>query len=212
MRMSCELIEIKSVDPRGEEKFFSSRNFQYKSVNISQFSISMSYEKLKQKTYSVSPPKRSNSKFNLQWKKIREINTRKTTVTNERCLLNHLDLSIEIEIVKNIPIEYIADQSHYKIKLIIEKPLILMLTKTDREFISNLDEHFKAMQEIQRNIHLRPTHPVLINKREWFLYAVRVILEKNRLKRCDLREMVRKFLLMRRYISLYKRKQNIVKD
>ena len=127
-----------------------------------------------------------------------------------------LDLNLNIKTVKLIREDEMGETAHVFISGRIEKPLILVLNKIQRQYLSSLDDHWKSLETIQNNLHLRPTFPIknkpVIKGLEngWFRYAIKAVIEKNRHTKLNLKSSTHKVILMRKYISLYKRKQNIV--
>lgn len=92
----------------------------------------------------------------------------------------------------------------------MQEPLIMLANKLLIKYITCLNHHFSMMKTVQKNLHLRPLVTPRENAVVWWVYAIKAVVED--LKRgSDLaRSSVWKILRMRRYIDLYKRKQDIV--
>jgi hypothetical protein len=86
-----------------------------------------------------------------------------------------------------------------------------MINKEQKDYLVNLDEHFNSLETIQNNLHVRPISNVNKNPLAWFKYCANAIMEKNALDKLNFQKAMVKYFLMKKYIALYKKKQNIVK-
>lgn len=94
--------------------------------------------------------------------------------------------------------------------LSFKHPVIVILNKQQREYLSNLEKHIKSLEIIRLNLHLRPTVLFRNNRLEWFRYAVKAIIEQNKKLKLNFKKSTQKLTLQTKYISLYKKKQSIV--
>lgn len=94
--------------------------------------------------------------------------------------------------------------------LSFKKPLIIILNKQQREYLSNMGKHIKSLEIIRSNLHIRPTILFRNNRLEWFRYAVKAVIEQNKKLKLNFKKSTQKITLQAKYISLYKKKQKIV--
>ena len=133
---------------------------------------------------------------------------------DKECFLLHpIDFHLKIKFIDHIlKKEELSKEAHMKITAEILRPVIFMMNKEQKDYLSNLGDHFKSLETIQNNLHIRPTFPLRKNPLGWFRYSVRAIIEKNRFLKLNFQRAMQQFFLMKKYIALYKKKQNIVID
>lgn len=137
----------------------------------------------------------------LKYRKLRD---------KESFLLHPIDFHLNIKFINHILNQKLSTEAHVKITAEILRPIIFMMNKEQKDYLSNLDDHFKSLENIQNNLHIRPTFPLKKNPLGWFRYSVRAIIEKNRFLKLNFQRAMHQFFLMKKYIALYKKKQNIV--
>lgn len=86
-----------------------------------------------------------------------------------------------------------------------------MINREQKDYLANLGEHFKSLETIQNNLHIRPILNVNKNPLGWFKYCANAVMEKNTLDKLNFQRAMIKYFVMKKYIALYKKKQNIVK-
>ena len=104
-----------------------------------------------------------------------------------------------------------AEEPNIQIWLSFKHPVILILNKQQREYISHMEKHIKSLEIIRLNLHLRPTVLFRNNRLEWFRYAVKAIIEQNKKLKLNFKKSTQKLTLQTKYITLYKKKQKIVR-
>lgn len=121
-------------------------------------------------------------------------------------LIRPLDVRISIQILT----KELKNEPKKKFLLKLKKPLIIILNKHQREYLSKLGKHLKSLEIIRSNLHIRPTVLFRNNRLEWFRYAVKAIIEQNKKLKFNFKKSSQKLTLQNKYISLYKKKQKIV--
>ena len=219
LKLKFEELDLVSTDSNWHQKFFSNNNMQYKILSLSKLSLSLRCEKNlrrneKTKMNSSRGPdskgyfqKRAGMSSNdydtdLIYRRLRE---------KESFLLHPIDFHLDITFLNHILNQNeLSKEAHMKIKADITRPIILMMNKEQKEYLTNMGDHFKSLETIQNNLHIRPTYPVKKKALGWFIYSVRATIEKNRFLKLNFQRAMQQFFLMKKYISLYKKKQNIV--
>lgn len=95
------------------------------------------------------------------------------------------------------------------ISIEVSEPIILMLNKDHMKYLGALNEHLRIMHIIQKNIHLRPNQSPRENPVAWWLYAIKAVTEERK-RVISMKKTIANMQKMKKYIDLYKRKQNIV--
>lgn len=129
----------------------------------------------------------------------------------ETFLLHPIDFHLNIKLNNHILNQQeLSKEAHIKITAEILRPIVFMMNKEQKDYISNLGDHFKSLETIQNNLHIRPTFPLKKNPLAWFRYSIRATIEKNHFLKLNFQRAMHHFFLMKKYIALYKKKQNIV--
>jgi len=125
-------------------------------------------------------------------------------------LLSPMDVTIKIkqELDLSRDFSFVPQRSIY---VDIKEPLIFTLNKADMQYLGSLKEHFRMMNIVSQNIHLRPSESPLENPFAWWVYAFNAIIEQRKNLK-SLSTNTGNLLKMRRYIDLYKRNQTIVSE
>lgn len=103
-----------------------------------------------------------------------------------------------------------AEIPNSTVNIMFEHPVILLLNPQQIKFLEALNNHFMNLIKIYKIIHLRPLKSVAKDVRGWWQYAIKAVIEK-----CDRDQVYKKrwaTMKMRRYITLFKRNQHIVKN
>lgn len=123
-------------------------------------------------------------------------------------LIRPLDIRLQIQIKtkKN------SANSEPKMKfwLKFKTPLMIILNKQQKEYLTNMGKHLKSLEMIRSNLHIRPTVLFRNNRLEWFRYAVKAVIEQNKKLKLNFKKSSQKLSLQNKYINLYKKKQKIV--
>ncbi|KAM3144515.1 Vacuolar protein sorting-associated protein 13 [Paramecium bursaria] len=171
---------IKATDSQFHQKFNQNPKFIYKLIEIKQFSIQL---KGKQPTHSFRK--------------------------EDFYVLHPMDITIKLTINKEADQ---LDKPIQDIQINIDSPIIFMMNKEQKNYLLKLNELLKNLEIIQDNFHLRPSMDIQQAKNygEWWKYLINAVMQKQKNHRLDLGYSSRKLVLMKRYIQLYKRKQNII--
>ena len=89
------------------------------------------------------------------------------------------------------------------------EPIMLMLNKNHMRYIGALSQHIKLMSIVQKNIYLRPMNSPKERPGLWWIYAIKSVVEERK-RQTKFARSSTNILKMRKYVNLYKRKQNIV--
>jgi len=129
--------------------------------------------------------------------------------THETNMYFLFPINATVQIKRNLDLAQDFNKEPEKsVSIIIKDPLILMLNHYQIKFLKVLNQHLSSLNIVQRNLHLRPIEPPKENPKAWWKYAYKVVvqhMEKNLIYRSALLPMK-----MRKYINLYKSKQNII--
>ena len=135
----------------------------------------------------------------FEYRKLRE---------NDMYLLFPLDLTLRVK--KHLDLSQDFDKEPKTLFwLEVKDAIIFMLNRDNMRFLTALNNHFKSMGIVHKNLHLRPTQPPKAQPKEWLIYAVRAVLEEKR-RVSDFAKNPASLHKMKKYIDLYKRQQNIV--
>ncbi len=142
---------------------------------------------------------KSKEELEFEFMKLRE---------NDVYLLCPLDFTVRIKTTFDLSKDFHNEpQELYWIQT--KDPIIFMLNKDHMQFLGALNDHLKSMSIVHRNIHLRPNGPPKKMPREWWIYAVRAIIEDKK-RGTDFSRDPASLIKMKKYIDLYKRQQTIV--
>lgn len=219
MKLRFEEFDSVSTDSNWNQKFFSNSNLQYKILSLSKLSLSLRCEKnlrKNEKAHKMSgsydnlkgfTQKRQNTNNDFD---LIEVNYRKLR-DKESFLLHPIDFHLNIKMINHILNQQeLSKEAHIKINAEILRSIIITMNKEQKDYLSNLGDHFKSLETIQSNLHIRPTFPLKKNPMAWFRYGVRATIEKNHFVKLNFQRALHHFFLMKKYIALYKKKQNIV--
>ncbi|CAK91760.1 unnamed protein product (macronuclear) [Paramecium tetraurelia] len=120
-----------------------------------------------------------------------------------------MPIDIEIKYTLNKNYEQLT-QPIMVLEALIKSPVIIQLNKEQKNYLIKLNEVLSCQEIIQDNFHLRPTKEIKNNYSDWWKYFINSIILKQKSQKLDLSFSSKKLVSMKRYIQLYKRKQNIV--
>ncbi|CAD8125312.1 unnamed protein product [Paramecium sonneborni] len=119
-------------------------------------------------------------------------------------------MPIDIEIMYTVNKNYeLLNQPIMILEVLIKSPIIFQLNKEQKNYLIKLNEVLSCQEIIQDNFHLRPKE-IKNNYSEWWKYFINSVILKQKSQKLDLSFSYKKLVSMKRYIQLYKRKQNIV--
>lgn len=98
------------------------------------------------------------------------------------------------------------------IRIHLTDPLIILANNRITEYLTSLNHHLKVMKVAQENLHLRPLEAPSENLRGWWKYAIRAINEDIKRNKSFTQSSAQNWVAMMNYVSLYKRKQEIVQS
>ncbi|CAD8125695.1 unnamed protein product [Paramecium sonneborni] len=139
-------------------------------------------------------------------------------LTNKNAQMILMPIDIEIKYTVNKNYEQLT-QPIMILEVLIQSPVIFNLNKELKNYLIKLNEVLSCQEIIQDNFHLRPTKEIKNNYSEkeikkiyseWWKYFINSIILKQKSQKLDLSFSYKKLVSMKRYIQLYKRKQNIV--
>jgi len=140
-----------------------------------------------------------HEELEFEYRKLRE---------NDVYLLYPLDMTIRLKKTGDQSKDFHTEPQEL-LWIETKDPIILMLNKDHMQFLGALSNHFKAMNLVHRNLHLRPNGAPKKMPKEWFIYAIKAVIEdKKRAK--DFSKDPSSLIKMKKYIDLYKRQQTIV--
>ncbi|CAD8104021.1 unnamed protein product [Paramecium primaurelia] len=122
-------------------------------------------------------------------------------------ILMPVDIEIKYTLNKNYEL---LTQPIMILEALIKSPVIFQLNKEQKNYLIKLNEVLSNQEIIQDNFHLRPTKEIKNSYSEWWKYFINSIILKQKSQKLDLSFSSKKLVSMKRYIQLYKRKQNIV--
>jgi len=234
IKISFESLELFSTNHQWKpDVTHSSDDFQYKKLKINGFGINLvTLSDLKIKADIPKMRKKpsktevfSDGTFNTIRKKpgihndyLRQEYTEKTYKTlkemkNMFFLMRPIDIRLKITVLsikKTKSIDEFED-SKLNFSLFFKNPLIIMLNKQQRQYLMNLGKHMKALEMVRSNLHIRPTVLFRNNRLEWFRYAVKATIEQNKKIKLNFKKSTQKLTMQKKYMTLYKKKQTIVK-
>ena len=129
--------------------------------------------------------------------------------THETNMYFLFPINVTVQIKRNLDLSQdFTNEPEKSVAILIKDPLIVMLNHYQIKFLKVLNQHLSSLNIVQKNLHLRPVEPPKENPKAWWKYAYKVVvehMEKNLIYKSALLP-----LKMRKYINLYKSKQNIV--
>lgn len=88
--------------------------------------------------------------------------------------------------------------------------LMILVNKPITKYIVMLNQYTNVMNVVQKNLHLRPVYTPSENKRAWWRYAIKSVVEEINRRKDFSAISAWKMNQMKKYIDLFKRNQNIV--
>jgi Vacuolar sorting-associated protein 13, N-terminal len=147
----------------------------------------------------------NNDRNNLEdeYKKLRE---------HETYLVFPFDAIIRIRTQLDLSKDF-RNQPMLQLTLKFKEPIVLVLNTDNMKYLSALIDNFETMKIIQKNIHLRPSdrpqREQNSNIKFWWKYFKNAIIEDKK-SSGNLINTTKWKINMKKYIDLYKRRQEIV--
>lgn len=234
VRLSFIELNVHTTDSNWFPTFHSARNVHFREINLTGFSITLNVDKNvdaeqyfarttipddrpKRSTILIKQQKRSRAKSRIQkFEEVKEIKDEDERLLPDRfkeeteantCLLFPISVTIQIKSMKNLYEDFNKEPQQF-ISIDVKDPVTILLNKEQIRFLKALNNHLASLSIVQKNIHLRPLQSPKQNPRAWWKYACRATVEES--GRNSLYKNSLAILRMRRYINLYKSKQNLV--
>lgn len=132
----------------------------------------------------------------------------KSSQQNNSYLLFPLNLNVKIKQMLNLTGD-VSEEPEKSVWIELKDPMTIIINKNQIQFLRALNEHVSSLNVVQKNIHLRPTQHPKENPKAWWKYAYKALLESKTMDKLFNNPI--SVVKMRKYIHLYKIKQNIVR-
>ena len=207
--------------------FCTDQKFHIREIGIERFSISLNIHSESASIETETTPMKSTVKFGREmqlspqnFKNTKAVHFNKPDPDDEYrklrssdCyLLFPLDISLKMIKAQDLTSNF-KESARLTIKVDIKEALIFVINNDHIQYLKTLTDSLKVMEIVQKNIHLRPNQRLQNRKANaiaWWQYAIKCVLEERKKVDNLFKSSATKLYQTRKYIDLYKRKQEIV--